>query len=251
MPNQYEFSLAFFERFYTPANTIILIVGDVEAGAAHALIERYYGSWKRPAYHSQVPPEPEQTAPRSAHIDWDNPTLPFVAVAFKAPAFSTASTDCAALDVLARLVFDETSELYQRLVIREQKVEYLRTYAPDRRDAGLFLVYARVKDEAHVAEVRDAVFAAAEGAARAPVEAERLSAVKSHLRYSLAMSLDTAGSVAGQLAHYLGLTGDAGTINEAYRRYDEVEPGDVQRVAHAYLTPERSTVVTLRGVQEE
>jgi len=251
MPNQYDYSLTFFRRFYTPANTVILVVGDVDAEAAHALVERNYGGWSRPPYNHAVPDEPEQTAPRSAHIDWDNPTLPYLAVAFKAPAFSTGTRDCAALDVLARLVFDETGELYQRLVIREQKVEYLRSYAPDRRDPGLFVVYARIKDEAHVSEVQEAIFAAVEGAAREETPSPRLDAVKSHLRYSLAMSLDTAGGVAGHLAHYLSLTADARTINEAYRRYDEVTAADVQRVAGTYLTPERSTVVTLTGVHEE
>ncbi|MDH3197142.1 MAG: insulinase family protein [Candidatus Krumholzibacteria bacterium] len=251
MPNQYDYSLSFFERFYTPSNTVILVVGDVDAEAAHALVERYYGRWNRAPYSHTVPEEPAQTAQRSAHIDWDNPTLPYLAVAFKAPAFSTATRDCAALDVLARLVFDETGELYQRLVIREQKVEYLRTYAPDRRDPGLFTVYARIKDEAHVAEVQGAIFAAVDRAAREETPAERLAAVKSHLRYSLAGSLDTARGVAGHLSHFLSLTGDAQTINEAYRRYDEVTAGDVKRVAGTYLTPERSTVVTLTGVHGE
>ena len=53
--------------------------------------------------------------------------------------------------------------------------------------------------------------------------------------------------MAGQLARFIGLTGDPASINDAYRRYDEVTPDDVMRVAATYLTRARSTEVTLTG----
>jgi zinc protease len=71
--------------------------------------------------------------------------------------------------------------------------------------------------------------------------------VKSNVRYSFAMSLDTARSVAGTLTRFIGLTGDPASINELYRRYDEVKEEDLTRVAGAYLTRARSTEVTLTG----
>ena len=67
-------------------------------------------------------------------------------MSFKIPAFDAKNEDSAALDLLASLLFDETSPLYQELVIRDQKVEELSVYAPFRRDPGLFMVFAKVKD---------------------------------------------------------------------------------------------------------
>jgi len=61
------------------------------------------------------------------------------------------------------------------------------------------------------------------------------------------MSLDTARSVAGHLTRFVALTGDPATINDVYRRYDEVTQNDVKRVAATYLTRARSTEVTLTG----
>jgi zinc protease len=247
MPNQYAYSLEFFRRFYTPHNCVVLVVGDFDVEATYRLIQEYYGPWKVPAFTPQIPAEEAQTQPRSAHIDWDNPTLPYVAVAFKMPAFDAKVRDSAALDLLSLLLYDENSPLYQELVLRDQKVEELNVYAPLRRDPGLFLVYARVKDPSQLDAVRERIYQTAEEAARTPVDARRLADVKSNIRYSFAMSLDTARSVAAHLTRYIGLSGEASVINDMYRRYDEVTGEDLMRVASLYLTRASSTEVTLTG----
>ena len=72
--------------------------------------------------------EKPQDAARSKHIDWASPTLPYVSVAYRAPAFSETEKDNAALDLLSAIVFGENSDLYQKLVLQEQKAVWV---APD------------------------------------------------------------------------------------------------------------------------
>jgi zinc protease len=247
MPNQYAYSLEFFRRYYTPSNCVVLVVGDINVEATYKLIQKYYGPWKAASEQPAIPVEPNQTAPKSDRIAWEGATLPQVAVAFKVPAFDPKTSDSAALDILFDLVFGETSPLYQDLVIREQKVEELYAYGPFRRDPGLVIVFTKVKDAGAVDEVRERIFKAVEDAAGTPVDPKRLIATKSNIRYSFAMSLGTASSVAGHLTRFIGLTGDPAAINDAYRRYEEVTQDDVRRVAAAYLTRARSTEVTLIG----
>ncbi len=247
MPNQYTYSLEFFRRYYTPSNCTVLVVGDIDVEATYGLIQKYYGPWKVPAYTPKIPAEPQQTAAKHAEIKWDNVTLPQVAIAFKVPAFDVKTRDSAALDILFDLVFGETSPLYQELVIRQQTVESLYSYGPFRRDPSVVIIFTKVKDVANVDAVSERIFQAVEDASKTPVDAERLSATKSNIRYSFAMSLSTAQSVAGHLTRFIGLTGDPTTINEMYQRYDEVTQEDVKRVAGTYLTRARSTEVTLIG----
>jgi len=248
MPNQYDFSLKFFERFYSPSNTVILIVGDFEVDQAYGLVEKYYGPWKRLPYTPVIPEEPAQTEARSGSVAWETETLPYLALAFKMPAFDTGAKESAAIDIFAKLLFDESSDLYRKLVIDDQLVESIDTYAPDRRDPGIFFIYTKIKEDKDIPVVRAEIMAAVEKAQKTPVEAEQLEAVKSNIRYSLAMSLDTARSVAGYLTHYIFLTGDPSTINRAYERYDEVTASDIVSVAREYFVAERSTEVTLTGV---
>ena len=247
MPNQFAYSRDFFQRYYTPSNCVVLVVGDFDIEGTFGLIKKYYAPWKVAASDVKVPAEPEQTAARSAHVDWNNATLPYVCVSFKIPAFDAKTKDSAALDLLSSLLFDETSPLYQELVIRDQKVEELSVYFPFRRDPGLFMVFAKVKEPSQLEAVRERIYQTTEDAAKTAVDAKRLADVKSNLRYSFAMSLDTARSVAGHLTRVIGLTGDPASLNELYRRYDEVKADDLKRVAGAYLTRARSTDVTLTG----
>ena len=126
MPNQYSYSLEFYNRFYRPEYTTVLLVGDVTRDRALELTKKYFGDWTHGSYAPKIPAEPPQTESRTAHVDWPSPTLPWIAVAFKGPAYSDETKDKAALDLLSPIAFGQNSELYHRLVLEEQKVDDAR-----------------------------------------------------------------------------------------------------------------------------
>src|ERR1041385_4849591 len=64
MPNQYDYSREFFNRFYRPEYCTVIVVGDVKAEQVNALAEEYFGKWKPGNYVSQVQPEPPQAETR-------------------------------------------------------------------------------------------------------------------------------------------------------------------------------------------
>src|SRR5436189_4937659 len=72
MPNQYEYSLTFFDRYYRPEYTTIIVVGDVKAKAVRAMVDKYWGEWKRGSYKPEIPVEPAQNGARKAHVDWQS-----------------------------------------------------------------------------------------------------------------------------------------------------------------------------------
>ncbi|MGH9749695.1 MAG: M16 family metallopeptidase [Candidatus Polarisedimenticolia bacterium] len=245
MPNQYAYSRTFFDRFYRPENCILLVVGDVEPKRVFAVAKSRFGPWKRGTHRFEVPAEPPQKEEKRTHVDWDTPTQPYLVVGYHAPAFSTTGREMPALDVVSQLLFAEAAPLYQRLVVEEQVVDLLFGGAEDHRDPYLFTIMARVKDPAKMVYVEQTIAAALQALHDAPVEADRLVRVRSHLKYAYAGGLDTAGSVARGLAHYLALTGDPGAVNKVYALYDQVTPEDVRRVAKSVFVPANRTVVTL------
>ncbi len=145
MPNQYDYSLRFFDRYYRPEYTTIIVAGDVDPKQVRALVDKSWGNWKRGSYHPDIPVEPRQQGPRENHVDWPSATLPMIAIAYKVPAYTDTQKDSAALDVLSTVAFSPTSDLYQKLVIREQKLDSLSAGNPDSVDPDLFTVRARVK----------------------------------------------------------------------------------------------------------
>ncbi|HSB17785.1 MAG TPA: pitrilysin family protein [Bryobacteraceae bacterium] len=247
MPNMYQYSLQFFDRYYRPEYTTIIVAGDVKKDSVPSLVEQYWGGWKRGSYTAAVPKEPPQDAPRSNHVAWNTPTLPWLTVAFRGAAYSDTEKDQATLDLIAFLGFSESSELYQKLVIQEQKVDVIEPDNSDHVDPYLFSVWSRVKNGGDVNYVRDQILATLESFKARPVPKDRLEAVKSHLRYSFALAMDNSESIAATLARYVALRRTPETINKLYEMYARITPEDVQDIASKYFSENSRTVVTLAG----
>jgi len=245
MPNQYEYSRQFFDRFYRPENCTLLAVGDVDPKKLVGLAQKYYGPWKRGSYTAAIPAEPPQPEEKSVEVAWPNPTQPYLYIGYHGPAFSDTQVDLPALDLVSQLLFSEAAPLYQKLVVDEQEVDLLFGGAADHVDPYLFEIAARVKKPERVAYVESTITAALEDLKVTPIATDRLDKVKSHLKYSYAMGLDTAGSVARSLAHYLAVAGDSEAVNRLYAVYDRITPDDVRGVARRYFVPTGRTVVNL------
>lgn len=244
MPNQYEYSLQFFDRFYRPEHSTILVVGDVTPDRVNALAEKYFGAWKRGNYTTKVTPEPPQTETRYVHIQVPN-FPPYLGLSFKAPAFSDTSLDMPALDVLSFVYFSEKSELYKKLVLEERKVRVLSAGAPDSRDPYLFDVDASVVDAADLQYVKNEIMRTIEQAKTQSVDPEELQKTISHMKYSFAMRIDNPDAIAGTLSNYIWITGDPESLNRTYANYEKVTPEDLMRVASKYLVSTGLTVATI------
>src|SRR6185436_15544572 len=64
MPQQYEYSKGFFQRFYRPENVVVVVAGDIDPKQTLARIEKEYAPWKKGYAAPAVPVEPTQTAQR-------------------------------------------------------------------------------------------------------------------------------------------------------------------------------------------
>ncbi len=245
MPNQFEYSRLFFDRWYRPEYATIIIAGDVDPAAATALVGRYWGVWKPGSFTVEIPSEPAPSAAVAAHVPWESSTLPWFSIGFHGPAFSTTSPKFAALDVLLDLTFGDTSDVYRRLVEEEQVVDQLFPYFPSHQDPGLATVFARVKRLEDMAHVRDVLLSAVADARQAPPTSERLEEAKSHARYGFARTLDNSESVAGTLARFVRFERRYDTLNALFRTYAALTPVDLHAAATDYLAGERMIVTTL------
>jgi zinc protease len=245
MPNQYEYSRKFFDRWYRPDNCIVLVVGDARHKEVVELARRQYSGWKPGVAKIEIPVEPAQTAERRRDLEWKGVTQPYLYVGYHVPGFDPQSRDIAALDVLGEAIFSQVSPLYRKLVLDEARVETITAGAQFHRDPTLFTIMARLHDAADMASIEKEIYRALHAAAETPIDAQQLADIKSHMRYGFATSLDSTNAIARALGSFLELTGNPDSLNEIYATYEQVTPEDVQRVAKKYFSPENRTVVTL------
>ena len=247
MPNQFEYSKAFFDRWYRPEYTTLIIAGDVKPAEAIPLVEKYWSGWKRGSFIVSIPQEPAPKGPVYAHVPWPDKTLPWVSIAFHGPAFSEVNTELAAVDALMDLNFGQTSEVYKRLVEQEQKVDQLIPYVAPTQDPSLVTVLARVKRMEDVLSVRDELLKAAGAATLGPPAAQRLADAKSNGRYGLVRSLDNTERIASTLARFVRFNRSYQTLNNYYRMVNSLNPADLQDAGKKCFTDARLVVTTLSG----
>jgi zinc protease len=246
MPSLFDYSRKFFSRYYRPENTVILICGDVDPTASHALAEKYWASWKKGYVPPRVPREPEQKAERKVDVTYTGKTLPMLALAYKGGAFAPDDVDWVSSLVLAEVAFGATSPVYKKLVLDERSVQDLRVFPSTSRDPGLFTIFAVVADPSKVDAVRSALDAAVASARTEVADARRVSDAVAHLRYEFLLGLATPEEVADELSYFAALSGGVDVIERMYVTLAKVTPETVRASADKLLDPRRRTVGTLR-----
>ena len=245
MPSQYAYSKQFFNRYYRPEYTTIVVAGDVTADQVLPLVRKYWSGWKRGSYTAQIPKEPPPTGAKYVHQDWPTATAPQVWVSFRNPAFSETNKDNAALDLVADLWFGPTSEIYRKLVIDERKADQLGADNTSNRDPELFSVLARIKDAKDAPYVRDEILRTVNRARTELLPASKVTNAKSNLRYSFVRRLDNTEAIARTIASFVHYRRSYRTLNNAYRLYSALTPADIRAASQRYFTDDNLIVSTL------
>ena len=243
MPKRYEYSKTFFQRWYTPDNCVVIVAGDFDDAKLMALVEKQYGPWIGQSAKIDVPVEPPQKEARVARLTWPSPTLPRLGLFWHTPAASPKSPDAATQQVLASYLAGPTSPLHRSLVLEQQLVERLGPSAEAHRDPSLFGLEARLKAEANREAVSKAMLEAVKEVASGKIDGKRLEDIKSHLRYAVAMDLETPSQVAEALAWHIGIYGTPDAIDTLYAAIAKVSAKDLTAFARKYLVDANRTTL--------
>src|SRR5690606_14600896 len=131
------------------------------------------------------------------------------------------------------------------LVLEDQSVDQLMAYFPNRKDPNLLMIYARLTDEKHAADVEAAINETLAEARTELVTGKRLEETKSRLRYLFTSQLDSAGGIGSVLAAYVQFDRTPETINEVYQSYDALTPEDIRDAANRYFVDAGRVTVSL------
>ncbi|MEI7811115.1 MAG: pitrilysin family protein [Ignavibacteria bacterium] len=245
MPNLYEFSLHFFEKHYRPENSVIVICGDFQPQEAINYVMKYYSDWRTGHVPPVINPEPEQLTGREAEIIYHGKTMPLLLLGYKSDAFNINNKNMTASVLLAELAFGSTSEIYKKLILREQKVQLLRADFGFSRDPKLFYINSMVNNPFLMNYVRNEIFAIIAYYQNCLVDNARLENLKRRERYTFLMNMNTAENVASFLAQFIALTGGIEVIDELYCKLQDITPQDIMEAANYYFAPEKRNIVYL------
>ena len=238
----------FLHRYYAPINTVIALVGDVDAEEAKALVERYFGQISP---GEKIPPvtavEPAQCGERRTEVRFDAQSQ--LLVAFHKPTLP--SVDDYAFDLLGQLLTEgPTSRLYKSLVLEQQLATSVTSYgAPGGRYDNLFVLSLTPRQPHTTAELERALYQQLDQLKRQLLDADELERVCKRLRADRLRYLRTNNGLANMLTRFQVIADDWRYLVDYDQQVAQLTAQDLQRVAQRWLTGDNRTVITL--VQEK
>ncbi len=181
-----EGALAFYRRFYTPNNAIVVVAGDVTAAEVRSLAEATYGKVARVAEIKPRlrPQEPVQEAARTVTLADPRVTQPSVSRYYLVPSSTTARPgESEALDVLSHILGrGANSRLYQTLVVDKGiAVNAGASYDGTALDTTRMSVHGTPKPGTTSAQLEEAIDAVLAEVIEKGVTADELERAKSRL----------------------------------------------------------------------
>jgi zinc protease len=221
-------ALAFYRRFYTPNNAIVVVAGDVTAAEVKEDADETYG---KVAPRAEVAPrrrplEPPQEAARTVTLADPRVDQPSLSRAYLVPSRTSAKPGVSeALEVLAHILGSgENSRLYRSLVV-DQAVAITAGayYSPTALDYGKFGIYATPRSGKTLHDVEAAIDVAVADIREHGVTADELSLAKNRLIADAVYAHDNQAT----LARWYGAALATGQTVEMVKRW----PDDIRAVS--------------------
>jgi zinc protease len=238
-------ALAFYRRFYTPNNAILVVAGDVTADEVRTLAETTYGKVEKVVEVGprDRPKEPVQEAARTVTLSDPRVTQPSLRRIYLGPSASTAEPgESEALDVLSSILGGgSNSRLYQTLVIdKDIALSVGAGYDGTALDYSPFQVSVTPKPGTTLPQIEAAMDAVLAEVIDKGVTAEELERVKNGLIANAVYAQDNQTT----LARWFGAALATGLTVEQVQawpdRVRQVTADTVRAVARRYLDKRRS-----------
>jgi len=240
---------AFFKRWYTGRNIVVVVTGDIDEFQAEEKVAAAFQDVETGVGRSERMLEPRQDALRYSRVS-SHFRESHLNMAFHIPACSHPDTPV--LDLMALILGQgDSSRLARTVKRRDRLVNDVLSYAYTPRDPGLFAVSASLPEQAAVGSIVEAVLGQMHGMRLDLCTENELSKARHIIESQQVYGRETVQGVARRLGYYAVV---AGSHEEEAKYYDRIRATtreDVLRVARTYLVPENLSIVHLASEGEE
>jgi zinc protease len=238
-------ALAFYNRYYAPNNTLLVVAGDVSPEEVRQLAQETYGEVppKPERVRTMRPAEPPQVGPRTVTVRHERIREPMIQRAYLVPSSRTALPgEAEALHVLADILGrGPTSRLYHQLVRGTgQAVQAGAYYQSERLDDTQFVIYAVPGDGVDLRQLEAAMDDVIAELKREGITQAELQRAKNTVIAEAIYSQDSQETLAQAVGTALVVGHSLEAVQTWARRINEVTTPDIQAVAIRYLDENRS-----------
>ncbi len=242
-------ALAFYERWYTPNNAVVVIAGDVTEAEVRALAEQTYA---RVRVRAAVPPrmrpsEPPPRAPRRIAMTDPRVGQSSWSRAYMTPSYGSAKDGTAeALEVLGDILGSQTGRIYRALVVDRQLAAIAGAfYSGSGLDSGRFGLSATPRPNVTFEQIEQAIDAVIAAVVDEGVTADEVDRSVNSMLAASVYAQDSMGSLARIFGNGLMQGQTFEEIRTWTDRIARVTPEQVNAAARQWLDMRRSVTGTL------
>ncbi|MBC8052483.1 MAG: insulinase family protein [Sphingobacteriaceae bacterium] len=232
---------AFFNKFYTPSNAIMVVGGAVLTEDVKQLAEKWFGSIPSgPKPARNLPAEPEQTVGQREVIISDVP-LNAIYIVFHSQARNEQGYYEADLisDILSR---GNASRLHINLIKERKLFSEIHAHSTGSLDPGLFIIEGKPVKGVAMEDAEAAIWDEIDKLKAELVPADELTKVKNKIESTMVFSEMSLLDKAMNLAMF-ELLGSASDFNSETGRYLRVTSEEIKNRANTIFRKENSTTL--------
>ncbi|WP_164112563.1 MULTISPECIES: M16 family metallopeptidase [Sphingobacterium] len=232
---------AFFQKFYTPQNAIMVVAGDVKVEQVRSLTQKWFaGIPKGESYQRNLPKEPKQLSARRETVVADVP-VDSIYIAFH--GCERSSKDYQTMDLLSDILSrGSSSRLYRSLVKEKQCFSEINAYVTGSVDSNLFVIEGKTSENISLADAEAMIWEEIDRITSTPVDETELQKVKNKIESTMLFAELSILDKAMNLAYYEVL-GDANDYNMEGTKYSRIKSEDLLRVSSEILRKENSSTL--------
>ncbi len=251
----------FYNEFYGPSNTTLVIAGDIEFKETKQVVERWFGEIK-PSMNLTDDPKPQlvtlEKSKKLYHLD-KFAKLPELRIVY--PTIQNYHPDAYALNTLADLLSDGKNSPFYKEIVENQKIAPSASASNYSSEiSGEFTMRVRTNPNASLDAVYKAINTALENFENNGINDNDLLRIKAGQETAFYNGISTNLNKALQLGLYNEYAGDPGFIGQDIKNILNVSKQDVQRVYNKYIknknaiylsvVPENQLELILSGSEE-
>jgi len=231
----------YFRKYYSPGNTILAIVGDVDEKNVMELVKKYFGQIPaQPLPEPIYAKEPPQRGERRIKVRFD--ATPRLKIGYHGPR--PGHPDQYVLDVISYLLSrGRTSRFYKNLVkkniaFKASGWNWTMGYA------NVFVLSGSPKSPSTTKDLEEAIYAELEKLKTEPVSKWELQKIHNQIDAQYIRVMGSRMGIAQRLSHAQAWTGSWRNFDDR-EKLKKVTPDDIMRVAKKYFRPDNRTVAVL------
>lgn len=238
----YEDVMAFYRKWYTPSNAMLIVAGDVTLDEFKPLAEKYYGGI--PAGEKQVRSRtvsPGLDAKRRVTMRNEQQREPYFMRVHTAPsAHAETMKDSLALDVMAEILGGgPTSRLYRSLNVDKKIAISVGSYYDSLKvDQGEIIIWATPAPGVDIKDVETAIDAEVARLLKDGANEDEVTRAIDRLRANMIYTMDDLQTPAYMTGQIMSVGLEPGFIRQWLDDVRHVTAADVTAAARKYLDPE-------------